>query len=141
MIDISHKEISLRIAYASGKIKLKKETIELIRKNQIKKGNVIEAAKLAGIMGGKETFHDLPHCHMIPIESIDVEVHLLDEEVEVNCQVKAHYKTGVEMEALNCVSRSLLTIWDMVKYLEKDENGQYPSTEIKDIKVTNKIKN
>ncbi len=140
MIDISQKEISLRIASASGKIRLKEETIDLIRKNQIKKGNVIEAAKLAGIMGGKETYHDLPHCHLIPLESIQVEVNLFNHEVEINCEVKAHYKTGVEMEALNCVSRALLTIWDMVKYLEKDENGQYPSTVIQEIKVTNKIK-
>ncbi|MEM3332770.1 MAG: cyclic pyranopterin monophosphate synthase MoaC, partial [Thermoplasmata archaeon] len=78
--------------------------------------------------------------HPIPIEHVDIKFTVDMNRIRVECMVKAHYKTGVEMEALVGVSTALLTIWDMVKYLEKDENGQYPFTEIKNISVVKKEK-
>ena len=82
----------------------------------------------------------MPLCHQIPITSIDVRFTLLEDGVECTCAVSARYRTGVEMEALCGVSMGLLNIWDMVKYLEKDEEGQYPYTRIENIEVVSKHK-
>ena len=141
MVDIGDKKEVERIAIAEGKIKLQEKTIKAIRENKIKKGDVFSIATAAGMLAAKKTFLAVPHCHPIPIEAIDFEFDIKGNDVIVRCTVKAKYKTGVEMEALNGVSMALLTIWDMVKYLEKDENGQYPSTKIYDIKVLKKVKN
>lgn len=141
MIDITDKPVTSRLATAEGVIFLKKETINNIRERKVKKGDVLETAKIAGIQASKTTFLDIPYCHIIPIESTDVIFDIGQEYIKVKCTVKANYKTGVEIDALNCVSRSLLTIWDMVKYMEKDENGQYPSTFIREIRVLTKEKN
>ncbi len=140
MVDITQKMDVLRIARAKGTIVLKSETTEAIKNGEIKKGNVEETAKIAGTMAVKSTPAIIPYCHPIPIESVDFKFHVHGNRIDVECEVKAHYKTGVEMEALTGVSVALLTIWDMVKYLEKDENGQYPMTQIKDIEVVEKIK-
>ncbi|AOL15733.1 molybdenum cofactor biosynthesis protein C [Sulfolobus sp. A20] len=140
MIDISSKEVVLREAEAEGFIKLRHETIEKIRKNQIEKGDVITVSKTAGILAAKRTHELIPLCHPIPLEKIDVEIDIENEGVRVKSKVLAHYKTGVEMEALVATSVALLTIWDMVKKYEKDDIGKYPFTEIKEIKVTNKEK-
>jgi len=138
MIDISDKEVVHREAEASGRIRLKPETIEKIRSREVKKGDPLPAAEIACILAVKKTPELLPLCHPIPITSVDAEFHISDEYVEARCRVTADYKTGVEMEALTGVSAALLTIWDMVKYLEKDEDGQYPSTVITGVKVTEK---
>ncbi len=142
MIDITGKKDVLRIARASGYIKLKKETVRAIIEGKIKKGDVITATKLAAIQAVKNTPNILPLCHPIPITHVNVEVYpnLDDELVKVEVEVKSFAKTGVEMEALTGVSVALLNIWDMVKYLEKDERGQYPTTRIYDITVEEKIK-
>lgn len=140
MVDISEKEPVLRIATAEGKIKLKKETIERIKKGEIEKGDVISTAKVAGIMAAKRTYELIPMCHPIPIENVEIDIQVNDNEITVISTVKTHYKTGVEMEALTATATALLTIWDMVKKYEKDQNGQYPITQIIDIKVTNKVK-
>ncbi len=140
MIDISGKKVVKREAKAYGKIFLKKGTIEKIKKQETKKGDVFETAKLAGINAVKQTQILIPHCHQIPINFINFEFKINEYSIEAFCTVKAQAKTGVEMESLVGVSIALNTIWDMVKYLEKDENGQYPSTKITDIKVLKKIK-
>lgn len=140
MIDINEKKVVLREASAAGIIKLRAETVLSIRGKNIKKGDVIEASKIAGIIGAKMTPQLVPHCHPIPIESVYPEVEVRNDEVYVKCSVKAHYKTGVEMEALSCVNAMLLTIWDMVKYLEKDGDGQYRTTEISSVRVLSKRK-
>lgn len=141
MIDISDKEVVQRSAIASGKIKLKEDTISLIRKGQIKKGDVISTARVAGIMAAKHTPDMLPLCHQIPLEKVDVAFTIDRTEVQATCEVKASYKTGVEMEALTCVSAALLTVWDMTKYLEKDATGNYPETNLLNIHVEKKVKN
>jgi cyclic pyranopterin phosphate synthase len=140
MVDISHKEIVMREAKAIGKIILKKETIELIKKNAIEKGDVITIAKIAAIQAIKHTSEIIPLCHPIPIEHISIEFNIKENEIEVLSLVRTNAKTGVEMEALTGASVALLTIWDMVKKYEKDEKGQYPNTLIKEIRVIEKSK-
>ncbi|BFI75139.1 cyclic pyranopterin monophosphate synthase MoaC [Sulfurisphaera ohwakuensis] len=140
IVDISSKDIVLREAVVEGYIKLRKETIEKIKNKEVEKGDVITVAKTAGILAAKKTPELIPMCHPIPLEFVDVEIKIEEEGLRVISTVKAHYKTGVEMEALTATSVALLTIWDMVKKYEKDENGQYPYTEIKSIRVINKIK-
>ncbi len=140
MIDITDKNIVLREAKASGKIKLKKETIELIKNRNVKKGDTIETARIAGTMAVKNTWNNIPYCHQIPLSSIDFNFEINDDSIVSYCHVKAEYRTGVEMEAINGVLTSLLTIWDMVKYLEKDETGNYPETGISDVSVLYKRK-
>ena len=140
MIDINQKPVVLREARAAGFIKLKPETVQVIRNKDVKKGDVLEISRVAGSMGAKMTHLNIPHCHFIPIESVTPEVILRDEGVEVECLVKAHYKTGVEMEALSCTNAMLLNIWDMTKYLEKDKDGQYSTTEILGVRVLEKRK-
>jgi len=140
MIDISGKEVVHREAEATGRINLKGDTIEKIRSGEIKKGDPLPAAEIACILAVKKTPDILPLCHPIPITSVDAEFQIADDYIEARCRVTADYKTGVEMEALTGVAAALLTIWDMVKYLEKDTGGQYPSTVITDVKVTEKRK-
>ena len=140
MIDISGKEVVHREAEATGRINLKGDTIEKIRSGEIKKGEPLPAAEIACILAVKKTPDILPLCHPIPITSVDAGFQIADDHIEARCRVTADYKTGVEMEALTGVAAALLTIWDMVKYLEKDEDGQYPSTVITDVKVTEKRK-
>lgn len=142
MIDITEKRVVYRYARAKGKIFLKKTTVKAIVEGSIKKGDVISATKLAAIQAVKKTPDILPLCHPIPITGVNVEVEPNVEEgtVSVIVEVKSVGKTGVEMEALTGVMAGLLNIWDMTKYLEKDENGQYPNTKITDIVVEEKIK-
>ncbi|WP_287689744.1 cyclic pyranopterin monophosphate synthase MoaC [Metallosphaera javensis (ex Sakai et al. 2022)] len=140
MVDISNKEVVLREAVAEGFIKLRPETLQLVREGKIEKGDVITIAKTAGILAAKRTPDLLPLCHPIPLEKVEIEVLVENGGIRVRARVMAHYKTGVEMEALTSVSVALLTIWDMVKKYEKDERGQYPSTAITDVKVVSKLK-
>lgn len=140
MVDISEKDIVRRTAVAEGFIELSQDTLAAVLANKIKKGNVLEAAKITAMSGVKQTPNLIPHCHPIPITGVDVDIDIQKNGIKVRCSVKADYKTGVEMEALTGVNCALLTIWDMVKYLEKDNNGQYPTTRIHDIRVILKEK-
>lgn len=142
MVDISEKDIVERIAIAEGKIYLKKETIEKILKKEIKKGDVLTVAEISAINAVKNTPNLIPLCHQIPITNVEVNFKINEKEnsITASVKVKAIAKTGVEMEALTGVSVALLTIWDMTKYIEKDEKGQYRTTKIEEIKVVKKIK-
>jgi cyclic pyranopterin phosphate synthase len=140
MIDISGKEVVLREAVASGRISLSPETVKLVKTQRIKKGDPLLVAEVAAMRAAKETYLLIPHCHQIPLDTVEVSFELTDSFIEARCLVKAEAMTGVEMEALVGVSIALATIWDMVKYLEKDGNGQYPSTVIADIRVIKKTK-
>ena len=115
MVDITSKDVTVRTAVAEGEIKLKKETIKLIKQNKITKGNVLTTAQIAGIQAVKKTPNMIPLCHQLPINKADIEFDLKNESISVTCSVKTESKTGVEMEALTGVSVALLTIWDMVK--------------------------
>ncbi len=140
MIDITGKKVLLREALASGRIILSPETVKKIRENQIKKGDPLVVAEIAAMKAAKETYLLIPHCHQIPLNMVELNFSIGNNFVEANCLVKAEAMTGVEMEALVGTSIALTTIWDMVKYLEKDKDGQYPSTRISDIKVIKKLK-
>ena len=140
MIDIAKKNIVERIAVAEGQIILKKETIEKIKKGEIKKGDVLTVAQISGINAVKNTSNLIPLCHPLLLTHIKIIFDLNNDKIKCTCKVKADYKTGVEMEALVGTTTALLTIWDMVKYLEKDEKGQYPITSIQNIKVIEKYK-
>lgn len=141
MIDITEKDIIERIATATGKIYLNEETIERIKNNNVKKGDVESIARIAGINAVKKVPDLIPLCHPIPITGSSIEFEYEDgNTMKVICTVKSIGKTGVEMEALTGVNVALLNIWDVVKMYEKDEAGQYPNTKIDEIKVKEKIK-
>lgn len=140
MVDIGEKDTVRRVAVARGIIRLKPSTVSAVRSGRVKKGDVVSASKLTGISAAKATPSLLPLCHQIPLESVEVEVRLKKNRIEVTCRVAADYKTGVEMEALVGATAALLNIWDMVKYLEKDSEGQYPGTSIQSVKVISKEK-
>lgn len=141
MVDITAKSEVYREAKARGQIKLRSETIKLIREGRVEKGDPIYTAKIAGILAAKNTSMLIPLCHPIPITNVNIDVRILGENViEVESTVKTRAQTGVEMEALVATSIALLTIWDMVKQYEKDVDGQYPYTLIQNIYVVKKVK-
>lgn len=141
MVDVSSKDEIFREATASGTIKLKSETINLIKTGKIVKGDPLYTAKIAGVLAAKKTSGLIPLCHPLPLTNVEVDVKVVDQSlIEVSAKVKTKAQTGVEMEALTAVSIALLTVWDMTKQYEKDSNGQYPSTAIENIHVIRKIK-
>jgi cyclic pyranopterin monophosphate synthase len=121
MVDVGHKPDSERIAVARGEIHMKQETLDLIRAGQIKKGDVLTVAKIAGITASKRTSELIPLCHPLPLTKVDVDLALDDSlpGVVITATAKTVGKTGVEMEALTAVSVAALTIYDMAKAAEK----------------------
>ena len=120
MVDVSQKKDQLRIAIARGFIRLSPETVHLIRENQVKKGDVLTVAQIAGIQAGKKTSELIPLCHPLPITKIDVLTGLEANGVTVTAEARCVGQTGVEMEALTAVSVALLTIYDMCKAVDKE---------------------
>jgi len=135
MIDVGAKPVIEREAEAGGVIYLRAETVAAIRRGEIRKGDPLPVAEVAGMTAAKQTHLLVPHCHQLLLETVSVRFDVKDRSVEARCLVRAEAKTGVEMEALVGVAMALNTIWDMVKYLEKDPQGQYPETRIDDIRV------
>jgi cyclic pyranopterin phosphate synthase len=120
MVDVSKKEITMRTARAVGEIKMKPETLKLIKVRNIKKGAVIETARIAGITGAKKTSDLIPMCHPLLLSSIKVEFELeYENKIKIKSEVKNSGQTGVEMEALTAVNLAALTIYDMVKAVDK----------------------
>jgi cyclic pyranopterin phosphate synthase len=141
MVDVSGKAEVFREATATGKIRLKPETVNLIREEKIAKGNPLYTAKIAGVLAAKKTSELIPLCHPLPLTNVEVEAEIVEKTaVKVTATVKTKAQTGVEMEALTAVSVGLLTVWDMVKQYEKDAAGQYPNTAIENIHVVKKMK-
>jgi cyclic pyranopterin phosphate synthase len=140
MVEITEKPVTGRRAVASGIIRLKGSTVESIREGGVKKGDVLTVARVAAIQAVKEAPRTIPMCHPIPITGVEVDFVLLPAAVRATVAVTSVGRTGVEMEALAGVSAALLNVWDMVKYLEKDGTGNYPSTSIEDIRVVEKRK-
>ena len=118
MVDVDSKEEQLRTARATGYIHLKPETVQLIRENQVKKGDVLTVAQIAGIQGAKKTSELIPLCHPLQITKIEVDTILDDHGVMVKSEAKCIGQTGIEMEALTAVSITLLTIYDMCKAVD-----------------------
>ncbi len=139
-VDVSDKPNVLRRAVAEGSIELRPETILAIKAGSIEKGNVLNTSTVAAVLGAKQTSNIIPFCHQIPLTSIKVDYSVGDTEIKTIVEVKSEGKTGVEMEALTGVTIALLTIWDMVKSMEKDETGNYPLTKLSSIRVVEKYK-
>lgn len=121
MVDVGHKPDTERVAIARGEIHMQKGTFDLIRDGQIKKGDVLTIAQIAGITASKRTSDLIPLCHPLPLSKIDVDL-VLDESlpgVVITATAKVTGKTGVEMEALTAVSVAALTVYDMAKAAEK----------------------
>ena len=121
IVDVSKKDITERIAIASGEIRFDKETYKKIKNLKTKKGNIEKTAIIAGIIGAKETSRLIPLCHNIPINHVNIDVKKNDNKfcLIIESTVKTNANTGVEMEALTAVTISCLTIYDMCKYLNK----------------------
>ena len=140
IVHIGSKPVVERHASATGLLHLQAATVLAIQNKEIKKGDVLEASTIAAIKAVKETPRIIPHCHPIPLEGCTVSWSFEGHALRCTVNVAAHYKTGIEMEALTGVSAGLLCALDMVKSLEKDENGQYPGTSITDLVVIEKFK-
>ena len=119
MVDVSAKPPSKRRAVASGNIRLQRETLALIAKDQIAKGNVFATARIAGIQAAKQTAHLVPLCHTLPLSEVKIDIVTSNDGVEVKCIAQTIAQTGVEMEALVGVTVALLTVYDMCKAVDK----------------------
>ncbi|HUU26911.1 MAG TPA: bifunctional molybdenum cofactor biosynthesis protein MoaC/MoaB [archaeon] len=131
MRDISRKINTLRTAQAAATLVLKPSTLELVRQEKIPKGDPLEVARVAAIQAAKETSRIIPYCHPVPVDFVGVHFALSEDRIEVRVEVKALYRTGVEMEALTGVSVAALTLYDMLKMLDD-------SMEIKGIRLLEK---
>jgi len=133
MVDVGNKKPQLRRAVAKGTISLSVEALNLVRQNQIKKGDVLTVSQIAGIQAAKQTSSLIPLCHPLTIDKIDVKMDITAQGVTAQSEVRCIGRTGVEMEALTAVSVALLTVYDMCKAVDKD-------MQIGEIKLLEKVK-
>jgi cyclic pyranopterin monophosphate synthase len=133
MVDVSAKPMSRRGAVATGKIQLQRETLELISKDQIAKGDVFATAKIAGIQAAKQTSQLIPLCHTLPLGEVKIDIVTSSKGAEVTCAAQTVAQTGVEMEALVGTTVALLTIYDMCKAVDKE-------MQISDVRLLSKTK-
>ncbi|CAB5111886.1 MAG: cyclic pyranopterin monophosphate synthase MoaC [Actinobacteria bacterium] len=131
MVDVTGREISVRIAHTSALVNLSSQVVSLLRDGTTPKGDVLSTARIAGIMAAKKTSELIPLCHPIAINSISIDLSITDTGVAISAQVITSDRTGVEMEALTAVSVAALTIIDMVKALD-------PAASITDIQIDSK---
>ena len=138
--DVGAKPRVRRRAVAEGELRTKPSTRNAIRARKVEKGDPLAAGELAGLLAMKRTPELIPHCHSVPLTASSVELTLSRQGVRVRVEAEAVDRTGVEMEALVGASVALLTVWDMVKYLEKDARGLYPTTSLGPVRVVTKAK-
>ena len=119
MVDVTNKPVTDRVAVARGRIKIGEEALRAIRDGRIAKGDPLQTARVAGIMAAKRTSDLVPLCHPLTLASIDVRLSLLPDGYSIEASVRTADRTGVEMEALTAVSVAALTIYDMVKAVDK----------------------
>lgn len=119
MVDVSGKDVTKRVAVATGRIRLQPATAHLIREGRAEKGDVLGVAQVAGIMAAKHTPDIIPMCHPLLLTGVEVDFVLGDESIDITATVRTTGKTGVEMEALHAVSAAALTIYDMVKAVDR----------------------
>ena len=120
MVDVGAKAVTVRTAKACGKLRMKKETLDALLAAQLKKGDGLAAARIAGILGGKRTAELIPLCHTIPIDKIEISFQkLADDLLGIFCEAKCSYKTGIEMDALTAVGIAALTVYDMCKAIDR----------------------
>lgn len=120
MVDITHKNNSLRIAIAQAEVVLRPESMAAMREKRVPKGDVLEAARIAGLFAAKRTSEMIPDCHPLPIEYTDVRYEMLEDRVLIQVEIKTIYKTGVEVEAMHAATVVALTMYDMLKPIDKD---------------------
>lgn len=120
MVDVSEKNVTKRTALASGKVLMKPETIEILKNQSNPKGNPLEIARIAGIMGAKKTSDLIPLCHQLPLSKVNITAEIKDFGVYLEAEAVTNAQTGVEMEALTAVSVAALTVYDMCKAVQKD---------------------
>ncbi len=140
MFDVTTEPTYYGEASARGFIKLREDTVELIRQGKVEKGDVITVAKAAAIMAAKKTWEVLPLVHLNYLTYVNTDVKVVEDGVEITVDTRNVSNTGSAMEAVFATGVGLLTVWDMVKKYEKDEKGQYPYTVIKEIKVLKALK-
>jgi cyclic pyranopterin monophosphate synthase len=138
--DVAHKPRVHREAVVDGELALRPSTRTAIRRHTVEKGDPIAAGELAGLLAMKRTPELIPHCHAIPLTQSAVTLSVSSRGVRVRAEASTVDRTGVEMEALVGASVALLTVWDMVKYLEKDARGLYPATSLGPVRVRAKRK-
>ncbi|MDQ2072499.1 cyclic pyranopterin monophosphate synthase MoaC [Haloarcula sp. H-GB4] len=138
MVDVGDKAESQRRAVARGQIRLTESTLAAIDADEVEKGDVLATARIGAIQAVKHTWETVPMCHQIPITNVEVEFTVNDDAVEITVAVETVGKTGCEMEALEGVTTGLNVVWDMVKANEKDDNGEYPTTAIQNVRVVEK---
>jgi cyclic pyranopterin phosphate synthase len=119
MVDVSDKSATTRVAVASGRVLVSAEVIDLLRGEGVPKGDALSVARVAGIMGAKQTPSLIPLCHPLALTGVTVDLHIADDAVEIVATVRTADRTGVEMEALTAVSTAALTVVDMVKAVDK----------------------
>lgn len=140
MVDVGKKPDSARRAVARGRIRLNEATVNAIEADTVEKGDVLAVARVGAINAVKHTWETIPMCHQIPITNVETDLSVGTEDIELTVAVETTGKTGCEMEALEGVTTGLNVIWDMVKAVEKDDEGQYPGTRITDVEVVSKEK-
>ncbi|MXR42164.1 cyclic pyranopterin monophosphate synthase MoaC [Halobaculum sp. WSA2] len=140
MVNVGDKPDSSRRAVARGTIHLTESTVEAVRGNGVKKGDVLATARVGAVQAVKHTWETIPMCHQIPITNVDTDFSVFDDRIDLEVAVETTGKTGCEMEALEGVTTGLNVVWDMVKAAEKDATGGYPSTRITDVEVVTKEK-
>ena len=131
MIDVSAKDISVRVARAEGFVSISAEVVALLRRGDLPKGDALSVARIAGIQAAKRTPDLIPLCHPIAIHGVDIELGITDSGVEIRAEVRTADRTGVEMEALTCVAVAGLALIDMIK-------GKDRGAHITDVRVTHK---
>ncbi len=120
MVDVGEKPVTKREAKAHGLVRMKPETLRLINENLIKKGDVLSAARIAGIMAAKRTGELIPLCHTLPLSTVEIDFNIIEPDaVEIIALTRCDFKTGVEMEAFTAVSAAALTIYDMCKAVDR----------------------
>lgn len=119
MVDVSPKVAQFRRAVATGEIRCSPSTIQLLRRGKTPKGDVLAAARIAGIQAAKQTALLIPLCHPLPLDSVSVDLILGSNHIRISAEVRVHARTGVEMEALTAVSVGALTLYDMLKGVDR----------------------
>ncbi|WP_114577614.1 cyclic pyranopterin monophosphate synthase MoaC [Saliphagus sp. LR7] len=140
MVDVGDKPDSERRAVAAGEISLRESTVGAIRADEVGKGDVLATARIGAIQAVKHTWETIPMCHGIPITNVEVGFELREDRIDCEVAVETTGKTGCEMEALEGVTTGLNVVWDMVKAIEKEDEGGYPETEIGNVRVLDKEK-
>ncbi|HTT15141.1 MAG TPA: cyclic pyranopterin monophosphate synthase MoaC [Thermoplasmata archaeon] len=138
--DIAAKEPVARRAVVEGELALGASTRRALARRAVPKGDPIATGELAGLLAMKRTAELIPHCHIVPLTASRIEIRRSARGVRVRAEAETVDRTGVEMEALVGATVALLTVWDMVKYLEKDARGLYPRTALGPVRVVSKQK-